>query len=154
MSASCHDPAKAVSQFLVSRGVLAFPGGGSTIPDPPGWGVTAGKMPAGKEQDRWVAVFNSGGFRDGRDMRVGRPVVFPEIQVRGRGKTDSEVLLKLFDLCAVLDALIVPEVVTVDGVAYKLSSVSRQGDPVFLLQEPQNERRHHVFTARVTIIPD
>lgn len=174
---ACHNPAYVVSEYLSLNqiayysealyqafietqfwglGYIEFSRGedepGLPVPSGGFWGLSYTKFPAGEDdQDNWIAVMRTGDYRDGREMRTGQPVIFPEIQVRIRSRSDDEAMDKGFQVLNKMNSQLTPVNVTIDGRTYKLSNLSVRTEPTFLLEEDFNQRRHYVMTARVTI---
>ena len=138
--------AEVLAAYLVAEGL-------ATRPKPvAAWPVSVNAMPPDAPDNR-LTIYNSGAESQAKNHRTGETYLEHECQIRVRSKPGSpgyqklmEILEKLSVLYAVMVTTDVPETV-------QLLSVTHKSGPMFLTQEENNQRIHHVMTVSVLINP-
>ncbi len=128
--------------------VVVFPD--PVIPNPAlytKYPVFVGSMP--DSPDNAVCVYDTEGFKDGRDMRNKQSIIHPGYQVRVRGLDHPTGYAKIRDIQRLLDTL-GSFVVVIDGTRYTIAAITQVSGILSLGEEPEAKRRNG-FTFNGTI---
>jgi len=120
-----HSPADVVAQLVVDQGW-----GIEYADDNTDWPVFANGEP--DLPDNCVTVYDTTGVDQGRMQVTGERAESDGFQVRVRGKTRKDAFAKVREIAVGFDTDVYGATVNLDGVAYRVHSVKRNGDPLFL----------------------
>lgn len=136
-----------VAKFLIATAVGVPPGGTAR------WQVTNGSMP--KSPDDFITTYDAGADPDGRNLRSGRQVTHPLVQVRVRGRTYEGAQVKIHQAATALEAVqkrvLEFDFNGQDDYQVALYAFSLTVPPAYIGQEEQNQRQIFVLTGKVTL---
>lgn len=134
MTTTTHSPARILAAYLVAQSLVTAYNSGAA------WACFVGFMPDDDAvSDSAVAVTDTTGLQDGRQISDGEPIEFAGVQVRIRSLDSDAAWAKAAAIAAALNALTSGSV-TLGGSTYSLRSVSQQS-PVLSLGRERGTRR-------------
>jgi hypothetical protein len=133
-------PAKVIQRVLVSNGVAAV--GGQ-------WPIYIGYLPD-DATDQSMAVYNTAGTVDGRDMRLGNKIIHPGVEVRIRSQGYEIAFNKAVEVARLFDS-VKQLVIDVEGVIYRIQNISRTSDIQYMGVEEIGDRKRHNQTVNAII---
>ena len=140
-----HSPAEVVRRLLIQEGL------GSDPADPPGtWPVYANGEP--DTPDSAITVYNTQGRDGGRTMTDGERQEHHGVQVRIRAAAFNTGFSKARAIAVSMDEDIVQEFITIGSASYKVWSISRSSDVLFLGNDtPTSKRKLFTINALVSL---
>lgn len=112
------------------------------------WSIFVSSEP--DEPDNCLTIYNNRGTLQGRIHETGETVQHYGFQTKIRGKTDAVASAKGRQLMGVYDGIL-RYLITVDGQALRIQSITIRSPLLPMGQESKNRRQLYVFNAIATI---
>lgn len=138
-----HSPADIVAQYLHNEEVVVLP------PTEGDWQCYVNRA-ADLGENNTVAITDTQGLKDGRQMRSGETYFHPGIQVRVRAGTESEGWQKMEAIKAKFDAAN-QESVTIGDNTYTIHSITLKSNIIPLGQDKGTQRRSFTLNAILAV---
>ncbi len=129
-----HSPADVIAQLIVDQGW-----GVEYVDDNTDWPVFASGEP--DLPDACITVYDTTGVDQGRVQVTGERQESNGFQVRVRGKVHKVAFAKVREIAVGFDTDVYAATVNLDGVAYRVHSVKRSGDPLFIGKDAPRSKR-------------
>ncbi len=146
-------PADIIAAYLATQGAGTMPPYSDPAQALQGWPIYIRQMPDGAGvPDNAIAVYDTLGVKDGRQLRGGYTFTHEGIQIKVRGidiYPHAVTQDKIRGIAAILDALLQAPI-TVDGDDYQIVAFSR-GPPLTLGQDVNANRMRWLVTLNGTV---
>lgn len=129
-----HSPADVLRQLIVDQGWSV-----DYVDDDTSWAAFASGEP--DLPDDCVTVYDTTGVDYGRVGVTGERQESHGFQVRVRSKTHAGAYAKVRQIAVGFDEDVYLATVNLDGVAYRVQSVKRNGDPLFIGKDGSRSKR-------------